>query len=111
MRLIRTRRWPQASTWPSTSRNWPGTAKKPCKIWWGGWCPRDLPTLATIVTGEAAKEIVAFAAREQIDLIVIATHGLTGWKHFLTGSVAEKVVRGRACAVLTIRSRAEKQEK
>ena len=72
---------------------------------------QDIPTLATIVTGEAAREIVAFAAREQIDLIVIATHGLTGWKHFLTGSVAEKVVRVAPCAVLTIRSQAEKREK
>ena len=77
----------------------------------GRMVPNDIPTLATILTGEAAKEIVAFAAREQIDLIVIATHGLTGWKHFLTGSVAEKVVRVAPCAVLTIRARAEKQEK
>ena len=88
------------------------TAKKPCKTWWGGWFPSDIPTLATVVTGEAAQEIVDFAAREQIDLIVIATHGLTGWQHFLTGSVTEKVVRLAPCAVLTIRPpQAEKQEK
>ena len=63
------------------------------------------------MTGEAAKEIVAFAAREQIDLIVIATHGLTGWRHFLTGSVAEKVVRLAPCAVLTIRAPGRKAGK
>ena len=73
--------------------------------------PKGIRTLATVVTGEADQEIVAFAAREQVDLIVIATHGLTGWKHFLTGSVTEKVVRVAPCAVLTIRARAEKQEK
>lgn len=72
---------------------------------------KGIRTLATILTGEAAQEIVAFAAKERVDLIVIATHGLTGWRHFLTGSVTEKVVRLAPCAVLTIRAHGEKQEK
>jgi nucleotide-binding universal stress UspA family protein len=40
-----------------------------------------------------------------VDLIVIATHGLTGWQHLVFGSVAEKVVRLATCPVLTIRER------
>lgn len=77
----------------------------------GRMVSQDIPTLATVLTGEATREIVAFAAKEHIDLIVIATHGLTGWQHFITGSVTEKVVRLAPCAVLTIRPHAEKQEK
>ena len=77
----------------------------------GRMVSQDIPTLAMVLTGEAAPEIVAFAAKEHIDLIVIATHGLTGWRHFITGSVTEKVVRQAPCAVLTIRPHGEKQEK
>jgi nucleotide-binding universal stress UspA family protein len=52
--------------------------------------------------GEAADEIIAFAEEEKVDLIVIATHGRTGWRRFMFGSVAEKVVRLASCPVLTI---------
>lgn len=37
------------------------------------------------------------------DLIVMATHGRTGLKHFFFGSVAEKVLRRAPCCVLTVR--------
>lgn len=74
--------------------------------------PKGIRTLATVVTGDAAEEILAFAAKEHVDLIVIATHGLTGWQHLVTGSVTEKVVRQATCPVLTIRPPVgEKQEK
>jgi universal stress protein A len=53
--------------------------------------------------GDAADEIVGTAAEAKVDLIVIATHGLTGWRRFMFGSVAEKVVRLAQCPVLTIR--------
>ncbi len=53
--------------------------------------------------GDPAKEIVRVAAREGCNLIVIATHGLTGWRHLVFGSVAEKVVRTADCPVLTVR--------
>ena len=54
--------------------------------------------------GQAADEIVILAEREKVDLIVIATHGTTGLRHFVFGSVAEKVVRLAPCAVLTLRA-------
>jgi len=58
-----------------------------------------------IVThGNPADEIVRTAADENIDIIVIATHGLTGWRHLIFGSVAERVVRLAPCTVLTIRA-------
>ncbi len=52
--------------------------------------------------GEAASEIVRIASEENADLIVIATHGLTGWRRFIVGSVTERVVRMAACPVLTV---------
>ena len=54
--------------------------------------------------GDAASEIVRIAESEKADLIVIATHGTTGWRRFVFGSVAEKVVRLAKCPVLTIRN-------
>ena len=46
------------------------------------------------------------ARKDDIDLIVIGTHGRTGVKHVLLGSVAEKVVRHAPCSVLVVRERA-----
>ena len=55
-----------------------------------------------VTTGEAAPEILRIAQEEDVDLIVIASHGLTGWRRLVFGSVAEKVVRQATCPVLTI---------
>src|SRR5579864_5884822 len=55
--------------------------------------PAQVNSRTAITTGEAADEIVRLAKTEAADLIVIATHGLTGWRHFVFGSVAEKVIR------------------
>jgi len=55
-----------------------------------------------VTTGEAAPEILRIAEQEHADLIVIASHGLTGWRRLVFGSVAEKVVRQATCPVLTI---------
>lgn len=57
------------------------------------------------VEGHAAREIVRFAADQATDIIVIATHGLTGLDHFLLGSVAEKVVRRAPCPVLVVKTK------
>jgi len=55
--------------------------------------------------GLAAFEIVEAAKQLDVDLIVIATHGLTGWKHFAIGSTAERVVRAAPCPVLVVREK------
>jgi nucleotide-binding universal stress UspA family protein len=52
---------------------------------------------------EPADEIVQYARLEQIDLIVLGTHGRTGLAHLLLGSVAERVVRTAPCPVMTVR--------
>ena len=60
-----------------------------------------------VAHGNPAEEIVRIAAKEGVDSIIIATHGLTGWRHLIFGSVAEKVVRLAPCKVLTIRTTGE----
>jgi nucleotide-binding universal stress UspA family protein len=53
--------------------------------------------------GEPAAEILAWAAKNGIDLLVLGTHGRTGIEHALMGSIAERVVRRAHCPVLTVR--------
>lgn len=60
---------------------------------------------STIRTGLAAHEIVEAAKEFDTDLIVIATHGYTGWKHFCIGSTAERVVRTAPCPVFVVREK------
>jgi nucleotide-binding universal stress UspA family protein len=50
--------------------------------------------------GYPADEIVGAAAREEADLIVIATHGRSGWRRHIFGSVTERVLRLAPCPVL-----------
>jgi universal stress protein A len=52
--------------------------------------------------GSPIPNIVNMAERESADMIVMATHGRTGLKHILLGSVAEKVVARASCPVLVI---------
>jgi nucleotide-binding universal stress UspA family protein len=44
------------------------------------------------------------AESKKVDLIVIAAHGMTGWRKLAFGSVTDKVVRTADCAVLLLRS-------
>jgi len=53
--------------------------------------------------GEPFLEIIRFAREEDIDLIVIGTHGRSGFEHIIFGSTAEKVVRKAPCPVLSVR--------
>jgi nucleotide-binding universal stress UspA family protein len=55
--------------------------------------------------GIASHEIVDAAKEFDIDLIVMATHGYTGLKHFCIGSTAERVVRAAPCPVLVVREK------
>ena len=56
-----------------------------------------------IVEGSPKAEIIQYARKHNIDLIVLATHGRSGLAHVLMGSVAESVVRTASCPVLTVR--------
>jgi nucleotide-binding universal stress UspA family protein len=60
---------------------------------------------AMIGIGPAALRIVDEAQRGGYDLIVMGTHGRSGLKRLLIGSVAERVVCTATCPVLTVRER------
>jgi nucleotide-binding universal stress UspA family protein len=64
--------------------------------------PREVKSKVEVLIGTAANGIVDTAAYEGVDLIVISSHGESGWRRFVFGSVAEKVVRLAECPVLTI---------
>lgn len=53
--------------------------------------------------GSAVREIMKAAEELKADLIVMSTHGRTGLRHVVIGSVAEKVVRFSKCPVLTVK--------
>lgn len=65
--------------------------------------PSNLKVKHSIHHGKSWREIITFAKEEGMDLIVMATHGLSGFSHALYGSTAEKVIRKAPCPVLTIR--------
>jgi nucleotide-binding universal stress UspA family protein len=54
------------------------------------------------------REIAAFAKEGGHDLVVMGTHGRTGLRHLVIGSVAERVVREAHCPVLVVRPRERK---
>lgn len=71
------------------------------------FCSSKLGTFSNyktaIVTGIPYDEITAAAARIDASLIVLGTHGRTGFDRILFGSTAERVVRSASCPVLTVR--------
>lgn len=68
--------------------------------------PAEIHTRVAFAS-EIPKNILTFARDLDPDLIVMATHGRGAIKHLLFGSVAEEVVRGAVCPVLTLRFTAE----
>ncbi len=57
-----------------------------------------------VLVGPICDTIAKYAKENAIDLIVIGTHGRTGLRHILLGSVAERVVQHAPCSVLTVRA-------
>lgn len=66
---------------------------------------RDVPCETEIRTGPAIDKICGESSRPDIDLVVTSTHGRTGFKRALLGSVAEHVVRYAECPVIIVPSR------
>ncbi len=63
----------------------------------------DWKVIPVVRSGSPPDEITRFALEEGIDLIVMATHGRTGFQHVLLGSIAEKIVRASSVPVLTVK--------
>lgn len=68
-----------------------------------GWSNGKPVTRATR-QGIARDQIVTYAKENDIDLIVVGTHGRTGFRRLMLGSIAEGVLRLAECPVLTVRS-------
>lgn len=64
-----------------------------------GW---EVPTRTEVVSGSPAEMILETAEVEEIDLIVMSTHGRSGLSRLLYGSVAESVLRGGRVPLLLI---------
>ena len=62
-----------------------------------------VPVKTHLATSPAADAIIAAAESQAIDLVVMGTRGLTGLKHVLLGSVAERTIRNAPCPVLTVK--------
>ena len=58
----------------------------------------------TFTDGSPVIDICAFAKNHDVDLIISSTHGFTGFKHVLIGSIAEQVIRHAPCSVLVVPS-------
>ncbi|MBI3195504.1 MAG: universal stress protein [Ignavibacteriae bacterium] len=65
--------------------------------------PKVKGIIPIVRRGNAAKEIVHFAEEEEFDVIIMATHGRTGFAHMLMGSIAESVVRYSSVPVMTVK--------
>ena len=60
--------------------------------------------------GNSAEVVVYYARRENADCIVMATHGRSGFSHFMFGSVAERVLQRSSCPVLTVKPKQDKKK-
>jgi nucleotide-binding universal stress UspA family protein len=69
--------------------------------------PSTIMAKILVRTGKPFVEIVDAASEEDVDLIVISSHGRTGVEHILFGSTADKVVQKAPCPVLTLRDPAK----
>lgn len=61
----------------------------------------EVPYEHHLITGDPSTAVARLAESEGVDLIVMGTHGRTGFSRLLMGSVAEAVVRRAPCPVLT----------
>lgn len=79
------------------------------------WATKHLSALATkakgagvrvkvfLVEGHPAREVTRFARKAHADLLVIGTHGRTGFAKLFLGSIASQVVATAKCPVMTVR--------
>jgi nucleotide-binding universal stress UspA family protein len=79
-------------------------AEKALEEWAGQARAEGIAVRTALRTGTPHREIVALAAEEAVDLIVIGTHGRGGVDRALLGSVTDRVIRLAPCPVLAVRA-------
>lgn len=80
-------------------------AGKEMALWLKDEIPQGIQAQSVVRIGSPYDEIVHVAESMALDLIVLSTHGRTGIKHVVLGSITEKVVRHANCPVLVVRER------
>jgi nucleotide-binding universal stress UspA family protein len=63
---------------------------------------RDIPVVTAVRSGRPSRALLAYADEAEIDLLALGTHGRTGIRRWVMGSVATAVVRETRCPVLTV---------
>ncbi len=66
---------------------------------------KDVPIITAAETGAVAETIINYAQQQEINLIVISSHGRSGLSRWVYGSIADKVLRKSCCATLIIREK------
>jgi nucleotide-binding universal stress UspA family protein len=67
---------------------------------------KGVPVEVFIESGnDVPGNIMTVIDRERIDMLVISTHGISGWRPLVFGSIAEKVVKLAECPILLLRSK------
>ena len=67
------------------------------------WIPEGIEVEVKVLQGHPTHELCAFAQENKASLVIITTHGYTGFKHLLLGSTAETIVRHSPCPTLVVR--------
>ena len=98
----------EAPVWPTLYADVAASAERKLAEWKREADQLGAPLVSTVLgQGAPWDSIVTLLARDPaFDLVVMGTHGRSGLKHVLLGSVAEKVVRHAPCPVLVVRQRA-----
>ncbi len=65
---------------------------------------QGIQIIKSIAHGRASSAIIEYAGENNIDLVIVSTHGRTGLEHLIFGSTTERVVRECPCPVLTVRT-------
>jgi nucleotide-binding universal stress UspA family protein len=68
---------------------------------------RDVAVVTNVLTGRPTRALLEYADDRDVDLAVLGTHGRTGVRRWLMGSVATAVVREARCPVLTVNASVE----
>ena len=90
---------------PNFYEDWENSVRQKLDGLLSGVDRQTLQASCSIRHGSPFAEIISCAHDENIDLIVMGTHGRGAVGHLLLGSVAERVVRKAPCPVLTVRCR------
>lgn len=69
---------------------------------------RDIKASYQVIVGDPAQSIMKFSQKEHMDLVVMTTHGKSGLKRAIMGSVADVVIRESGKPVLVVRLRTKK---